>query len=438
MLRCGGGRAMECRYSRFARVVCLITLACVPAMAQTTTGSIVGSVTDKTGALIPGAAITVTNADTGSTNKAVTDSSGNYAVTPLPVGHYSLTVEAKGFKKSVSGGITLNLQDRIGVNVVLELGQITETVEVQGVAAALQTDTSYLGQVVDSQKIVDLPLNGRFFTRLAVLTAGTLPTAPGARDERTGGFSANGVRPYQNNYLLDGIDNNSLSQDLTNESSFVYGPSPDAIQEFKVQTNSMSAEFGRSGGAVMNVAIKSGTNGFHGSAFEFLRNSKLDAKNFFDPAIGPTPPFKQNQFGAAIGGPVDLPGYNGRNRTFFFTDYQGTRIRTAHTFLATLAPSAWRTGNFSGFNTIMDPNTTVVQGSSITRQPFANNQIPLSRFDPVSLKLIGLMPAPNLPGSVSRAGVSNNLLTNPVEPNDTDQGDVRIDHKISDKDSFFA
>jgi hypothetical protein len=296
-------------------------------------------------------------------------------------------------------------------------------------APALQTDTSYLGQVMDSQKIVDLPLNGRFFTRLAVLTAGTLPTAPGARDERTGGFSANGVRPYQNNYLLDGIDNNSLSQDLTNESSFVYGPSPDAIQEFKVQTNSMSAEFGRSGGAVMNVAIKSGTNDFHGSAFEFLRNSKLDAKNFFDSPAGPTPPFKQNQFGAAIGGPVELPGYNGKNKTFFFTDYQGTRVRTAHTFLATLAPVPWRTGNFSGFNTVLDPDTHV---------PFPNNQIPVSRFDTASAKLIALMPSPNVPGSVSTSGVANNYLSNPVEPNTGDQGDIRIDHRISEKDSMFA
>src|SRR4051794_17552588 len=244
----------------------------------------IGTVTDKTGAVVPGAAVVVTNTETGSTNKTITDSSGNYVVTPLPVGHYSVTVEATGFKKSVSGGITLNMQDRIGVNVLLELGQLTETVEVMGAAPALQTDTSYLGQVVDSKKIVDLPLNGRFFTRLAVLTAGTLPTAPGARDERTGGFSANGVRPYQNNYLLDGIDNNSLSEDLTNEASFVVGPSPDAIAEFKVQTNSMSSEFGRSGGAVMNVTIKAGTNGVHGSVFEFLRNSKLDAKNFFDPS----------------------------------------------------------------------------------------------------------------------------------------------------------
>ncbi len=411
------------------KMAAFLTLALLPVAAQTTSGSIVGTVTDTSGAIVPGASVTITNVDTGSTTKTTTDSSGNYVVTPLPVGHYSVTVEAQGFKKSVSGGITLNVQDRIGVNVVLEVGQITETVEVVGAAPALQTDTSYLGQVVESQKIVDLPLNGRFFTRLAVLTAGTLPTAPGARDERTGGFSANGVRPYQNNYLLDGIDNNSLSEDLTNEASFVYGPSPDAISEFKVQTNSMSAEFGRSGGAVMNVTIKSGTNGFHGSVFEFLRNSKLDAKNFFDPATGPTPPFKQNQFGAAVGGPVELPGYSGKNRTFFFTDYQGTRIRTAHTFLATLAPVPWRTGNFTGFNKVLDPDT---------HQAFPNNQIPTSRFDPASLKLIALMPSPSVPGSVSASGVANNYLSNPVEPNNTDQGDVRIDHRVSDKDSLFA
>ncbi len=371
-----------------SRSAVFFLLSMLPAVAQTTTGSIVGTIADPTGAVVANAAVTATNVDTGATTKTTTDSSGNYVVTPLPVGRYSVTIEAHGFKKSVNEGITLNVQDRIGVNVVLEVGQITETVDVKYAAPALQTDTSYLGQVIESEKIVDLPLNGRFFTRLAVLTAGVAPTAPGARDERTGGFSANGVRPYQNNYLLDGIDNNSLSEDLTNEASFVVGPSPDAIAEFRVQTNSMSAEFGRSGGAVLNVTLKSGTNQFHGSVFEFLRNSALDAKNFFDPATGPTPPFKQNQFGAAVGGPVELPGYNGKNRTFFFADYQGTRIRTAHTFLATVAPVGWRTGNFSGFNTLIDPKTSL---------PFVNNQIPLARFDAASLKLISLMPAPMSP-----------------------------------------
>src|SRR5437899_5718750 len=283
------------------RTLFVLLMMCVPAMAQTTSGSIVGKVTDPTGGVVAAAAVSVININSSIDTKSSSDGSGNFVVTPLPVGSYTVTVEAPGFKKWSSSGITLNVQDRIGLNVVLEVGQVTETVEVVGAAPALQTDTSYLGQVVDSQRIVDLPLNGRFFTRLAVLTAGTLPTAPGARDERTGGFSSNGVRPYQNNYLLDGIDNNSLSEDLTNEASFVYGPSPDAIAEFRVQTNSRSAECGRAGGAVMNVTIKSGTNQFHGSVFEFLRNSKLDAKNFFDPP-GPIPEFRQNQFGGAAGG----------------------------------------------------------------------------------------------------------------------------------------
>ena len=417
-----------------------ILLSLATAAAQTTTGSIVGAVTDHSGAAVPSASVTATNVDTNIATKTTTDSSGNYVLTPLPVGHYTVAVEARGFKRSLNEGITLNVQDRIGVNVALEVGQISETVEVTGAAPALQTDTSYLGQVMESQKIVDLPLNGRYFTRLAVLTAGATPTAPGARDERTGGFSANGVRPYQNNYLLDGIDNNSLSEDLTNEASFVVGPSPDAIQEFRVQTNSMSAEFGRSGGAVLNVTIKNGTNNLHGSVFEFLRNSKLDAKNFFDPHTGPTPPFKQNQFGASAGGPVVIPrAYDGKNHTFFFVDYQGTRERTSDTFLTTVAPVAWRTGNFAGFNTIFDPSTTVTQSDgTVLRQAFPNNQIPLSRFDPASLKLIALMPLPNVPGVVRTTGVANNFRTNPVEPNQTDQGDARIDHKVSDRDSLFA
>src|SRR5438105_2379236 len=296
-------------------------LTASPALAQTTTGSIVGVVTDPTGASVPGAAVTVMNEGTGiAAIRTTTDSSGNYVATALPPGRYSVSVEHTGFKKALSAGINVSVQDRIGVNIMMEVGQVSETVEVLAVAQALQTDSSYLGQVVDSQRIVDLPLNGRFFTRLALLTSGTLPTVPGARDEATGGFSSNGVRPYQNSYLLDGIDNNSLSQDLTNQASYVYGPSPDAIAEFRVQTNSMSAEFGRSGGAVMNVNIKSGSNQLHGSLFEFLRNSKLDAKNFFDPPDKPIPAYKENQFGGAVGGPII------KNRTFIFGDYQGTRI----------------------------------------------------------------------------------------------------------------
>jgi Carboxypeptidase regulatory-like domain/TonB dependent receptor len=422
-------------------LLCLIA-SLAPLGAQTTSGAIVGTVTDPSGAVIGGASITVTNVDTGISVKATTDASGEYVVTPLSVGHYSVAFEATGFKRSVRSDITLNVQDRLRVDAKLEVGAVSDTVEVAEAAPQLETDTSYLGEVVESQRIVDLPLNGRFFTRLAVLTAGTAPTPAGARDENTGGFSANGVRPYQNNYLLDGVDNNSLSEDLVSQQSFVIGPPPDAIQEFKVQTNSMSAEFGRSGGAVLNVTIKSGTNSLHGTAYEFLRNSDLDANNFFNNANGaPIAPFKQNQFGFSIGAPILLPKvYNGKNRTFFFFDYQGTRIRTGQTFLASVPTDDQRAGNFSGFNPIYDPTTGTVaaNGDAVGRQQFAGNQIPQSRWNPIAAKLLSMFPEPNVAGTSNGLGVSNNYLSNPVEPNDTDQLDLRIDHKISESDSIFG
>jgi len=418
-----------------------------PLGAQTTAGSIVGTVTDPSGAVVAGATITITNIGTNIAVKTTTDAAGDYVATPLEVGKYSVTIEATGFKRSVRPDIQVNVQDRVRVDARLAVGEASEIVKVEAEAPVLETDTSYLGEVVESQRIVDLPLNGRFFTRLAVLTAGTAPSPAGARDENTGGFSANGVRPYQNNYILDGVDNNSLSEDLSSQASFVIGPPPDAIQEFKVQTNSMSAEFGRSGGAVLNVTIKSGTNELHGTAYEFLRNSDLDANNFFNNANGaPIAPFKQNQFGFSIGAPVLIPKvYNGKNRTFFFFDYQGTRIRTGQTFLATVPTDAMRQGNFSpvngvAFNTIYDPTTGTINssGDAVGRTPFAGNAIPQSRWDPIAAKLLSMFPEPNTPGQFNNFGPANNYLSNPVEPNDTNQIDLRIDHKISDSDSIFG
>ncbi len=426
--------------------LCLV-LAVTPLNAQTTAGSIVGTVTDPSGAIIAGASITITNVGTNIAVKTTSDSAGEYVVTPLEVGRYSVTFEATGFKRSLRPDIQVNVQDRVRVDAKLEVGQVTDTVEVAGEAPILETDTSYLGEVVEAQRIVDLPLNGRFFTRLAVLTAGTAPSPAGARDENTGGFSANGVRPYQNNYILDGVDNNSLSEDLSSQASFVFGPPPDAIQEFKVQTNSMSAEFGRSGGAVLNVTIKSGTNDLHGTAYEFLRNSDLDANNFFNNANGaPIAPFKQNQFGFSVGAPILIPKvYNGKNRTFFFFDYQGTRIRTGQTEIATVPTDAMRQGNFSGengvaFNTIYDPNTGTINanGDAVGRTPFAGNSIPQSRWNPIAQKLLSLFPEPNATGAVNNFGPANNYISNPVEPNDTNQLDLRIDHRISDSDSIFG
>ncbi len=198
-----------------------------------------------------------------------------------------------------------------------------------------------MGQVVDNKRMANLPLNGRNFAQLALLTAGTAPSEPGARDEGGFGFSANGARSLQNNFLLDGVDNNSNLPDLLNETNYVIQPSVEAIEEFKVQTNAYSAEFGRGNGAIINATIKSGTNQFHGSAYEFLRNEKLDAKNFFDDPNSPIAPYKQNQFGFTIGGPIV------RNRTFFFAENEGLRIRQAQTLTSFVPTAAQQSGDFA-------------------------------------------------------------------------------------------
>src|SRR5438128_8698721 len=234
-------------------------------------------------------------------------------------------VQHPGFKQAVSAPVNLDVQQRIAINVTLQVGQISESIEVPGATPLLETETSELGQVVDAKQVHNLPLNGRNFAQLALLTAGTAPSEPGARDENSFGFSANGARSLQNNFLLDGVDNNSNLPDLLNESNYVIQPPVEALQEFKVQTSAYSAEFGRGNGAIVNAVIKSGTNRPHGSGWEFFRNDKLDARNFFDDPSKPTPPYKQNQFGATLGGPIF------RNRTFFFVDYEGLRVRQADT-----------------------------------------------------------------------------------------------------------
>src|SRR6202171_3931364 len=315
---------------RIALFHILILLACGTVWGQKDTGSIAGTVKDSSGGLVVGAKVTVVDVDRGLTFSTVTNEQGEYVAGPLRVGNYTVTVEEAGFKKAVSIPVALDVQQRIVVNVTMEVGQVSEQIEVTGAAPLLETETSSLGQVIDNKRVVNLPLNGRNFAQLALLTAGVAPSEPGSRDEGGFGFSANGARSLQNNFLLDGVDNNSNLPDLLNETNFVIQPPIDALQEFKVQSNAYSAEFGRGNGAIINAVIKSGTNTLHGSLWEFLRNDKLDARNHFDDPAKPTPPYKQNQFGGTVGGPVYSPHvYDGRNRTFFFADYEGLRIRKA-------------------------------------------------------------------------------------------------------------
>src|SRR5579875_1707285 len=435
-MRRSGSRWREDSMSRgirkFAVRVSLMSLAfflflCSGALAQRDTGSIAGTVKDSSGAVIPGAKVTVTNVNTGATFVTRTDANGEYVASPLLIGQYRVTVEKQGFKTTVVGPFAIEIQQRAEVDVTLQVGQTLQTVQVRAATPVLETQTSSLGQVVNNQQVVDLPLNGRNFVQLALLTAGTAPAEPGSRDEGGYGFSANGGRSLQNNFLLNGMDNNSNLTDLLNETNYVVGPPVDAIQEFKVQTNSYSAQFGRGNGAVVNVSIKSGTNQLHGDLWEFLRNDKLDARNFFDQN---RPPYQQNQFGFTLGGPVVLPHiYNGKDKTFFFGDFERLLVRQGLTYTSVVPTAAQRGGNFSDqldlsspvtvngqpvldcngnptyageiFNTRLtqyDPNSP----TGLCGVPFMTtasgtpvNQIPSGVQDPLAVRLIALYPTPN-------------------------------------------
>ena len=450
----------------------LLALA-TPLWAQKDAGAIVGLVRDPSGAVVTGAKVTVTDLDHGQNFSASTNESGEYVASPLRVGRWVVTVEHAGFKKAVSSPVEINVQDRVAVNITLQVGQVNEQVVVTGAASLLQTETSELGQVVDSKRVASMPLNGRNFAQLALLSAGTAPSEPGARDEGGFGFSSNGARSLQNNFLLDGIDNNSNLPDLLNETNFVIQPPVDALQEFKVESNAYSAEFGRGNGAIINAVIKSGTNGLHGSLWEFLRNDKLDGRNYFDDATKATPPYKQNQFGGTFGGPVVIPHlYDGRNRTFFFVDYEGLHIRQAQTQTALVPSQNERLGNFTEILTnqpvfngdgitpvldcsgnptfggeIFDTRLTQHAGSNDTGLcgvpftvngvlnmiPTTPNQTGGGFLDPLAARLALLYPPPG----PLQANTGNNFLSNPVLKETRNNFDIRVDQKFNDYNFAF-
>ncbi len=436
-----------------------------PLWAQKDAGAIVGLVRDPSGAVVTGARVIVTDVDRGIEMALSTDGQGEYVASPLKIGRYSVTVEKRGFKKAVAGPFEVNIQDRIGVDVKLEPGMATEVMIVTGQGPQLETETSELGQVVDSRRINALPLNGRNYAQLALLGTGVAAAEPGSRVETTFGFSANGARSLQNNFLLDGIDNNANLGDVLNGSAYVIQPSVDAIAEFKVETNSYSAEFGRGNGAIMNAVIKSGTNQIHGDLWEFLRNEKFDATNAFD-TFGQQP-YKQNQFGFTLGGPIV------KNKLFFFGDYEGLRIRQGLPQLSAVPTQDEVTGNFSAFLTStpapaldMNGNPTnqtaldcngnpTYQGeifnSRLAQQNYAGNPnglcgvpigtagglptniFPAGSIDPLAARLAALFPVSN-----STEGGGNNFLTDPKRSETEDKYDIRIDQMISSKDNYFV
>ncbi|HWB98016.1 MAG TPA: carboxypeptidase regulatory-like domain-containing protein [Bryobacteraceae bacterium] len=419
--------------------VCL-AIAGFPLAAQVSTGEFSGNVTDASGASVASAKIVATNTQTGITREVLTDAAGGYVLTLLPPGNYNLAAEAGGFRRVVQNGIPLQVNQRAEINFRLEVGQVNETVEVAAAPPLLESESSSLGSVIAEQFVGELPLNGRNFVQLAILspgvngtgfsTAGTIMSGTRPDDRRPGTeLFSNGNREGSNNFLYDGIDNNDR---LT--LSIVLRPGVDAIKEFKVQTNLYSADLGRNSGAVVDVVTKSGTNGFHGSAFEFLRNSAMDARNFFSAKGTPFPSFRYNQFGGSFGGPVILPKiYNGKNRTFFFVDYEGYR-RTSLTTLTTTVPTVTIRGGDFGATRIFDPLTTQPNpgGSGFLRQQFPNNVIPSSRFDPVTRKLINAYPLPQ------NSNAFNNYVSNLRQQQNWDQGDVRVDHQFNSNNTFFA
>ena len=373
-------------YRNCTLLLAALFVAVPPGYSQNVTGSITGVVTDASGGLVPNAKATARNIGTSAVFTAQSGSDGAYWLRNLPVGAYNVSVEAGGFQKFEAKDIRLQVNEVARVDVRMSVGAITETVTVQANTVTVDTTTSTLKAVVDQKRIEELPLNGRNATQLMRLIVGVTndPTAnvtSGTTYPGTNPVSVNGGRSNTTNYILDGAQNNDL---YSNAPSPL--PNPDALQEFSVQTNNFSAEFGRQSGGIVNAVTRSGTNEAHGSAFEFVRNNALNAANFFSPVVNGakvSDGLKRNQFGGTFGGPVVLPKiYNGHDKTFFFVSYQGTLIRRLPIANSVIVPTAaQRNGDFSGLlpKVIRDPNT---------QQPYPGNIIPASSFNPVSKYII--------------------------------------------------
>jgi len=420
--------------STAARLVCaaLLALGLTPgaAWAQAVTGTILGTVTDSTGAAVANAKVSIVNEGTGLTRVVTADANGEYTAPSLPTGHYTITSEITGFKTVALSNIEVGVDQRVRINIKHEVGAMSESISVTADAPLLQTSSSELGTTVTNQQIEALPLNGRNFVNLTRTIPGVLRGIPGANIDGNGSlawrasasFSANGQRPRDNNYMLDGVDNNE-----TWLQTVVIFPSVDALDEFKMQTSTFSAEFGKSLGGIVNLQIKSGTNQLRGSGFEFHRNDRFDANNFFNNRAGRAKPdFKQNQFGGTLGGPIF------KDKTFFFGDYQGHRETQGVTALSTVPTMAMRSGNFSELTRVIyDPTTG---------QPFPSNTIPDARIDSVARNILTqLYPEPNTAGTRAANGqVINNYLLNPIKDRDDNQFDVKIDHSLATSNRFFA
>ena len=376
-----------------ALILVLVVLVLSPALrAQGLQNAITGEVRDASGAIVANAAVTVTNIATNVAASVRTDDAGRYMVSALVVGEYVVRCEAPGMQASIHRGVVVQADRVVRVDITLTIGQVSESVEVRASASdvIMRTEDTATGLVVSQQQVQNLPLKGRDFVSLAQIAPGANEAQPGNQNGlgRTQGLnlSVNGQRMFDNNYKLDGV---SMISGFVNGSTFV--PSLEALQEISIQTGQYSAALGTFSGAQVDMVVKSGTNQLHGSLYDFVRNDKFNARQFFDQST--LPPFRFNQFGATFGGPLVLPKlYNGRNRTFFFFAYEGDRTRQQSTGQGTAASAAMRTGDFSE----LLPKTVI--RDPFTKLPFPGNIIPANRIAPQAVALLQYVPLPNRPG----------------------------------------
>ena len=432
----------------------VVSLFTYSAWAQVDRGAIVGAVTDQAGARIAGAEVTVTNVETNQPTKVISNDEGAFSANLLRIGTYSVSAEKKGFQKIIQQNVEVGVNQSVKVDLVLKIGSANETVEVTSAPALLQTEQSSLGTIETERRISELPLNGRNFIQLAYL-------GPGANGGETGSnvsggvfeneraneaVSVNGLRVSNNNFLLNGVDNNEFGL-----GGVVVLPPPDAIQEFKTEENSMSAEFGR-GGAAVNVVLKSGSNQIHGGVYEFIRNDKLDAVNYFN--VGQQP-FKRNQFGAFLGGPIK------KDKTFVFGDYEGSRLRNSAPYVSTVPTVAERSGDFrdrlTGVNftpcddgsgpsfdtgTVFDPrsmqNYSCADGSVVSLRNPVTYKGQINVMDPATINQVGSNVANFYPQPTDPMSLANNYLANQNVLNDQDSFDVRVDHRFREADQIFT
>jgi len=410
---------------RFRSLVCLLAIAIagVSVDAQQITGSIRGTVVDPSGAVVSGATVSARQIETGLTRTAVTDRVGAYVVLELPVGHYEVQVEARGFQKYIQQGIVLDVNETASVPVRLSVGAETEQVQVHADAQLIESGVTSLGKTVSEREVLDLPLNGRNFTQLGLLQPGVVPLTPGLAEAggslREGqAYAVNGQRPESNNFLIDGANNfNGV------DGGFVLKPPVDAITEFRILTHNAGAEFGQSLGSTTNIITRSGTNRFHGALWEFLRNDAFDATNYF---AARTEPLKQNQFGATFGGPIR------KDKTFFFAYFEGFRNRQGQTTSSTVPSVAERNGDFSalcpeGFTAGFCNNQNHQLFNVFLSQPYPNNQYPVdTQTNPITQNLLQYIPFPNSGPNV--------FTTTQVVRQDSNQGGVKVDHYLTPSD----